>query len=367
MAGLTKVDWAADVGHHMCMHTPTASEVSRPKRVRRRLDPKTAARTERIDLLKQITLEADVEDWLKSHFADLKLEAALIGTQVELEGNLKVDMLAIQEDGRLCVVELKRDDPYREVFIQALDYARLLDGYLRSDLDLLCRKYAGRSLDELYLKHFGRPAPDRLPGNPSLVVVAGDFDEENLHMGAFLKSHRFDLTLIRYHRQTDDPTSGIKFEPIDLHQCLFQATGKMPDCVLEIRFTEIKGYNWRECRAENVLALPQDMMDQVLGHATAGPIGFLLYLNNHGYVAYGTLRPGKVAKPCEGSAEKYLEVPVEWIATVGFEQAIFRSKDDQPPPRAVVRMKSEPMGKWSKLVGLLKYREAHYQQTLTQH
>lgn len=48
----------------------------------------------------------------------------LIGRQVAIEHGGSIDLIAIDQQGKMVVVELKCDKTPREVVAQALDYAR---------------------------------------------------------------------------------------------------------------------------------------------------------------------------------------------------------------------------------------------------
>ncbi|MFC1755719.1 DUF91 domain-containing protein, partial [Thermoproteota archaeon] len=52
----------------------------------------------------------------------------LIGRNVLTAHNKYIDLLAIDENGNLIIIELKRDKTPREVVAQALDYATWVKG-----------------------------------------------------------------------------------------------------------------------------------------------------------------------------------------------------------------------------------------------
>jgi hypothetical protein len=59
----------------------------------------------------------------------------LVGRQTETEGG-PLDLLGVDDDGRLVVFELKRGNLTRDAVAQAIDYASYLDGL---EHDELCR------------------------------------------------------------------------------------------------------------------------------------------------------------------------------------------------------------------------------------
>lgn len=96
-----------------------------------------------------------------------------------------LDLLAMDRDGHLIVLELKREKTPREVVAQLLDYASwvkdLRDDEIASRFQAFQRRYlpnqAPRSLDEAFCTHFGVSSlPDELNVEHSLVIVASELD-----------------------------------------------------------------------------------------------------------------------------------------------------------------------------------------------
>ena len=73
-------------------------------------------------LRERLDLEGRLEDWLWRDIGLLSDELMLIGRQIRQYG-LPLDLLAVDREGNLVVVELKRDKTPRDVVAQALDYA----------------------------------------------------------------------------------------------------------------------------------------------------------------------------------------------------------------------------------------------------
>lgn len=70
----------------------------------------------------QLALEADLERFIESDPTILGEQLMLIGRQVPTAYGKFIDLLAIDADGDLHVLELKRDRTPREVVAQVLDY-----------------------------------------------------------------------------------------------------------------------------------------------------------------------------------------------------------------------------------------------------
>ena len=329
-----------------------------------------AALAERLKLDEDYLLEDAVEKWLTEHFADLKLGAALIATQVRLENQKCMDMLAIHDDGQICVVELKRDTPERTVFVQILDYARLISGSLKSDFDALCQATHGIPLADFFRQKFKKELPKIQPVNPRLVIIAGDFDESLVHMASFLKEHRFDLHLIRYERLMTAGVARFKFHPVDISRKCFRVTGKMPASVARLRLFESNNCLWSDCREQNRLPVPVTESIQIQEWLQTGPVHLLVYVDQHGYVASGTVVP-ETGKQTGPGGEDLVQLPVTWEYAVDIAQAIFSSslkqlmsatqppetQGYQPPASgALEKLGPEEADSWARLMGQLKFR-----------
>ena len=107
----------------------------------------------------------------------------VIGREVASKFGGRVDILAIDGDGNLSVIELKRDRTPREVVAQILDYGswirHLTDGEIAEkfrDYQLHFQKVkTPRSLDEALNERFGW-VPDSLNSSHRLIIVAGSLD-----------------------------------------------------------------------------------------------------------------------------------------------------------------------------------------------
>jgi len=121
---------------------------------------------ERIEKIKfsPMSSEERLEDILAGDISILDPNLLLIGRQVPTSFGKFVDLLAMDADGKLVVIELKRNKTPREVVAQLLDYGswvrELEDDDIASIFDAYLRKYvpahAGTSLDEAFCERFAR-------------------------------------------------------------------------------------------------------------------------------------------------------------------------------------------------------------------
>lgn len=70
----------------------------------------------------QLDVEARLEDILDQDIAITSPTWMVIGRQVRTDYGMFIDLLAMDGDGNLVVLELKRDKTYRDIVAQVLDY-----------------------------------------------------------------------------------------------------------------------------------------------------------------------------------------------------------------------------------------------------
>ncbi len=102
----------------------------------------------------------------------------LIGQQVRTDHGGIVDLLAVNQDGQLIVIELKRNQTPREVVAQALDYASWVKDLTTDEVAHIYDRFSdGGSLDDAFKLKFGLTLDeDQLNGSHQIVVVASSLD-----------------------------------------------------------------------------------------------------------------------------------------------------------------------------------------------
>jgi hypothetical protein len=142
--------------------------------------------------------EAKLEEILAADLSILDPKLLLIGRQVLTDFGKYIDLLALDADGRLIIIELKRDLTPREVVAQTLDYGSwiltLKDEDIAAIFDAFQKRHtpmaASRSLDEAFKQRFQVKAlPDTLNDSHELLIVAGELDPSTERIVAYLANH----------------------------------------------------------------------------------------------------------------------------------------------------------------------------------
>jgi hypothetical protein len=131
-------------------------------------------------------------------------DLSLVGRQVETPGG-PLDLLGVDEDGRLVVFELKRGSLTRDAVAQAIDYTSYLAGLELGELGRLIGQSSGRGGIEK-IEDFAQWYQSQYPdqplaeiGVPRIVLVGLGVDERAKRMVQFLAQSELDISLITFH------------------------------------------------------------------------------------------------------------------------------------------------------------------------
>lgn len=119
--------------------------------------------------------EDRLETILHGDVSIVGLDVLVVGRQVLTDYGKRIDLLAIDAEGDLVVIELKRDRTPREVVAQLLDYGSWVKGL---DRDAILERWAEQStvaFDEAFRDRFGS-LPESINEGHRLVIVASELD-----------------------------------------------------------------------------------------------------------------------------------------------------------------------------------------------
>jgi hypothetical protein len=121
--------------------------------------------------------ESRLEDILFEDISILSPGLMLVGRQVPTAFGTYIDLLAIDVDGNLSVIELKRHKTPREVVAQAIDYASWVQTLSYDDITAI---YAdqdnGREFEQGFEEAFGGNPPEKLNESLQIIIVAAELD-----------------------------------------------------------------------------------------------------------------------------------------------------------------------------------------------
>ncbi len=135
----------------------------------------------------QLPTEAALEDFLEQDPSLLSVRLLAIGRQVRTPHGKLIDLLAIDAEGNLHVLELKRDKTPRDVVAQVLDYGSWVSTLNREQVVDLASTHLNRPFEAAFEDVFGGAPPDELNGELQLTIVATDLDDSSERIVTYLR------------------------------------------------------------------------------------------------------------------------------------------------------------------------------------
>ena len=135
---------------------------------------------------KMLANEEMLEGWIAEDPKIVGLEVLVIGRQVVTDHKGRIDILAIDREGDLIIIELKRDRTPREVVAQVLDYASWVAGLTTKRIHEIGMEKLGKQLQTAFNERFDISLPETLNGGHSMVIVASEFDASSKRIVEYL-------------------------------------------------------------------------------------------------------------------------------------------------------------------------------------
>jgi hypothetical protein len=124
-----------------------------------------------------IDAETRLEETLCKDLSILSPSLMLIGRQIATAFGKFIDMLAMDSDGNLSVIELKRNRTPREVTAQVLDYASWVQHLSYVEIaGIYSDKNGGKAFEIGFAEKFNTNPPEKLNESHQLIIVASDLD-----------------------------------------------------------------------------------------------------------------------------------------------------------------------------------------------
>ena len=141
----------------------------------------------------------DIEEWIRKNPDILKENLLVIGEQKSLPSGRQTDLLALDKNGNLVIIELKRDDSGKEVYWQAITYAAQFSEYSPNEIVALLEEYLqdiGAEADEAKSKmeEFVEEDFEKINQKQRIILVSKEFHQDVLKAAKWL-SEEYDLDI----------------------------------------------------------------------------------------------------------------------------------------------------------------------------
>lgn len=148
--------------------------------------------------------ENELHQFLKKDPSLLGTPLLVIGSEVLSPYGKRLDLLAVDGDGNLHVLELKRDKTPREVVAQVLDYGSWVSTLSRDDVIDIAERYLHQPFETAYEEVFGSAPPDELNAELQLTVVASALDASSERIVTYLRSFGVPINAVFFSYIEDD-------------------------------------------------------------------------------------------------------------------------------------------------------------------
>ena len=131
--------------------------------------------------------EATLEDFLEQDPTLLGERWLVIGRQVPTAYGKFIDLLAMDSEGNLNVLELKRDRTPRDVVAQILDYGSWVSTLDRDTIIDIANRHLEAPFEGAFEDVFGTSPPDELNAALQLTIVATELDPSSERIVTYLR------------------------------------------------------------------------------------------------------------------------------------------------------------------------------------
>lgn len=157
--------------------------------------------------LTEVSLESEalLEQMIVSDPNILSPQWLLVGQQVRTDHGGIIDLLALNQDGQIVVIELKRNQTPREVVAQALDYASWAKDLTADEIAHIFDRFTnGSELGEAFQQKFGLILDEeQLNGSHQIVIVASSLDSSTERIVNYLNDMDVAINVIFFQALQD--------------------------------------------------------------------------------------------------------------------------------------------------------------------
>ena len=159
--------------------------------------------------LKSLPLDSErrLENMLAEDPSMSGVDLLVVGRQVRTDYGGFIDLLALDDDGQVHVLELKRDRTPRDVVAQTLDYGSWVQGLGLDDLEQIYRDYHDdeTNLGEAFAQKFDSPLPDVVNADQQFTIIASELDPTSDRIVEFLAdSYGVPINAVFFRHFSDD-------------------------------------------------------------------------------------------------------------------------------------------------------------------
>lgn len=144
-----------------------------------------------------LDLEKRLENWIENDISLIGLDALIIGRQVHTGFGGYIDLMAINSDGDLIIIELKRRKTPRDIVAQCLDYGTWIYDLTFEDIIGIYESYKGKELEKDFADFFSAPLPEKINNSYQIIIVAESIDDSTERIVQHLNDvHKVNINVV---------------------------------------------------------------------------------------------------------------------------------------------------------------------------
>ena len=136
-----------------------------------------------------IDTENKLENIIEKDISVLNEDLMLIGRQIRTSYGKIIDLLAIDQNGKISIIELKKNRTPREVVAQTLDYASWVQTISYKEIADIYKENIGKEFEEGFDEHFGTAPPEKINQEHDIIVVSAALDSETERIITYLSNN----------------------------------------------------------------------------------------------------------------------------------------------------------------------------------
>ncbi|MFS6938588.1 endonuclease NucS domain-containing protein [Neisseria animaloris] len=152
----------------------------------------------------QLRERFDIQEWIANEPSILGEELLIIGKEVTLPSNIRIDLLAVDKEGSLVIIELKRDESGSSIEWQAIKYASYCSAFSDEDLFEIFKLYLQQNnlntnpQEELEKFIIHEDGVNNLNVSQRIILVSRKFHSDVVSAVLWLREYDIDITCIKF-------------------------------------------------------------------------------------------------------------------------------------------------------------------------
>ncbi len=149
----------------------------------------------------------DIQEWVEKRPEIIEESLLIIGKEVPLPSDIRIDLLAIDKASNLVIIELKRDDSGRNVDWQAIKYASYCSNFSPTEIFRLYAEYLGTTEDEAETKIEGFIEAENfeeLNNSQRIILVSKEFHSDVISAVLWLRDYGIEVSCVRFTPYIDE-------------------------------------------------------------------------------------------------------------------------------------------------------------------